>query len=159
MKQITTRTILPVILAILTLFILTGCSNPSNGPELDPTQGVQLLAGEYTTIITADDVGKFTFSSDPELASNQGTWRMVLTENGEFTAELNGVFIAHGKYSVTGNRIEIYIDQVCDDCDCRGSIDRYHWILDGQELTFSHIAGTCTGLRLVLTAHPLTRTP
>jgi hypothetical protein len=82
---------------------------------------------------------------------------MVMLEDGTFTAELNGAFIAHGNYNPDGNRMEVYVDQVCENCDCLRSLDRYIWKLEGDSLAFTHQAGTCTGLRLVLTAHPLTR--
>lgn len=150
-----------ITLSFVTLLaiIFSGCSSSQNTPSLDPTQAVQLLAGEYTTVISAEDIKNFTYSSDPNLNGNQGAWRINLTDDGKFKAELNGGFIANGFYSIKGNEMEIGVDQVCADCGCLNSIDRYYWALKDDQLTFTHKAGSCTDLRLLLTVHPLARTP
>lgn len=115
---------------------------------MDPTQGAQLLAGAYTTTITADDVSRFEISSDPNLALNQGDWQFTLTNDGKFSAEKDGNFMAEGKYTVKDDRIEVYIESDCEDCDCENSIGRYVWALSGDALSFAKTAGSCYGMDL-----------
>lgn len=76
---------LTTLFTFIVLLALSACSPASQTPEINPTQGAQLLAGEYTTTITAEDVKNFT-SLDPNLASNQGDWSLSLTNKGKFTA-------------------------------------------------------------------------
>jgi len=141
------------------ILVLSACSAGKKQPTVDPTQGAQLLAGAYTTTITADDVSRFEISSDPNLALNQGDWQFTLTNDGKFSAEKDGNFMAEGKYMVKDDRIEVYIESDCEDCDCENSIGRYVWALSGDALSFAKTAGSCYGMDLVLVSHPLTRQP
>ena len=138
---------------------LSACSSDQAQPTLDPTQGAQMLAGKYTTTITTDDTSKFQTSSDPSLAMNQGDWLFTLTHDGIFNAEMDGNFMAAGKYTVKGDRIEVYIESSCEECGCINAIGRYVWVLNGNELSFAKTAGSCYGMDLVLTSRPLTRQP
>jgi hypothetical protein len=141
------------------VFILAACSSGPEQPKIDPTQGAQMLAGTYTTTISSDDVSKFSISKDPALASNQGDWQFILTSDGKFTAEMGGEFMVGGIYTVTGDQIEVYIKDSCEDCGCQESIGRYNWRLSGDALSFFKTAGSCYGMDLVLTSHALTRVP
>lgn len=143
----------------LVFSLLSACTPAPASPDINPTQGIEMLSGRYTTTITAADVSAFTKSSDPALAENVGAWQFEMFEDGTFTAEREGVWIGNGKYTVTGNQIEIYVEQACEECSCRQSIDRFVWALQGDQLLLRHIAGTCTELELIVTAHGLTRTP
>jgi hypothetical protein len=144
-------------MSIFVLATLSACTSTSGEPTLRPTEGIQLLAGEYVTQITAEDLDRFGFSSDPNLESNIGPWRLSLKADGSFAAEMQGQSIADGSYSIMGNEITINIH--CADCDCNGSIDRFYWALEDDQLSFSHKAGTCKHARLLLTVHPLKRSP
>lgn len=141
------------------LLAAAACGPAQSGPQIDPTQGVALLAGIYTTSITAEDVAAFTKSNDPSLSDTIGTYIFQLAEDGQFEVTMNGAFLGQGNYTVTNNTIAIYLDQVCEDCDCRQSIDRYYWLFSEGELTLQHYAGTCTPLQLIAEAHPLVRQP
>jgi hypothetical protein len=144
---------------LVLLLALSACNSEPAQPTLDPTQGVQMLAGKYTTTITADDTGNFQTSSDPSLAMNQGDWLFTLSNDGKFSAEMDGNFMAAGKYTVIGDRIEVYIESSCEECGCINAIGRYAWVLNGNELSFAKTAGSCYGMELVLTSRPLTRQP
>ena len=147
-------------LIVFTLvLVLSACNSESAQPMLDPTQGAQMLAGKYTTTITADDINNFQISRDPALAMNQGDWLFTLSSDGKFSAEMGGNIMAAGQYTVKGHRIEVNIESSCDDCGCENAIDRYVWALTGNELSFTKTAGSCYGMDLVLTSRPLTRQP
>jgi len=146
-----------LLMSIFILAILSACTPTSEESTLSPTEGVQLLAREYATQITAEDLDQFGFSNDPNLAGNIGLWQLSLKADGSFVAEMQGQSIADGSYSTMGNEITVTIH--CVDCDCNGSIDRFYWTLEDNQLSFSHEAGTCKHARLLLTAHPLTRLP
>lgn len=143
-----------------TIFLLSfsSCTSAPSTPTINPTQGAQLLAGEYTTTITAEDLAKIK-SLDPGLANNIGTWNLSLTNDGKFTANQNGKFIADGNYTVKNDRIEVYVLSACDDCGCVGAIGRFVWKLQDNKLSFGKTAGTCDAMDLLLTSHPLTRKP
>lgn len=141
------------------ILVLSGCSSGQAQPTMDPTQGAQMLAGQYTTTVTADDISKFQASSDSSLAMNQGDWLFTLTNDGKFTADMDGNFMAAGKYNVEGDRIEVYIESSCEECGCINAIGRYVWALDEEKLTFAKTAGSCYGMDLVLTSKALTRQP
>lgn len=118
-----------------------------------------MLAGQYTTTINADDVSNFKISSDPSLAMNQGDWLFTLTQDGRFNADMDGNFMAAGKYSVEGDRIEVYIESSCEECGCLNAIGRYVWALTDEKLSLAKTAGSCYGMDLVLTAKALIRQP
>jgi hypothetical protein len=148
---------LVVFVSLLSLF-LTVCGSAPNEPQLDPTQGAQLLAGVYTTSISEEDVDKFDdISLSPDLESNQGVWIFHLEDDGNFNVEKGGASVVAGDYTVTGNSIKVYIKQVCEDCACWGSIGHYYYVLDDDELRFTKKAGSCDGMDLLLTTQPLTR--
>lgn len=146
-------------LAIVLVVLLPACSSEQAQPTFDPTQGVQMLAGKYMTRITADDTSNFQTSSDPSLALNQGDWLFTLTNDGKFSAEMDGNFMAAGKYTVKGDRMEVYIESSCEECGCENAIGRYVWALNEDKLTFAKTAGSCYGMDLVLTSKALTRQP
>ena len=148
-------------LYLLTLFIvillLSACSSEPKTPTVNPTEGAQMLAGTYTTTITAEDITNTVASQDPALQNNQGLWKVVLTDDGLLEVTLEGDFMARGDYAVEGDRIKVALVTVCDDCDCSGAIGRYVWGLNGDQLAFAKVAGSCDAMDIVLTAHPLTR--
>jgi len=146
-------------LAIVLVALLPACSSEQTEPVIDPTQGAQMLAGKYTTSITAEDVSNFQISSDPGLGMNQGDWLFTLTHDGKFSAEMDGNFMAAGKYTVESDRIEVYIESSCEECGCINAIGRYVWALNEDTLTFVKTAGSCYGMDLVLTSKALTRQP
>lgn len=148
-----------VLLASVLILALSACSSEPAQPTLDPTQGAQMLAGQYTTTINADDVSNFKISSDPSLAMNQGDWLFTLTQDGRFNADMDGNFMAAGKYSVEGDRIEVYIESSCEECGCLNAIGRYVWALTDEKLSLAKTAGSCYGMDLVLTAKALIRQP
>ncbi len=144
---------------LVSLLVLSACNSEPAQPTLDPTQGAQMLAGKYMTAITAEDVNNFQISRDPNLAMNQGDWLFTLTNDGKFSAEMGGNFMAAGQYTVKGDRIAVYIESSCENCGCVNAIGRYIWSLTGDELSFTKTAGSCYGMDLVLTSRPLTRQP
>lgn len=151
--------VIPFFLGLVYLLVLSACNSEPAQPTLDPTQGAQMLAGQYTTTITAEDISNFQISRDPKLTMNQGDWLFALTNDGKFSAELGGNFMAAGQYTVKGDEIAVYIESNCEDCDCEFTIGRYIWALTGDELSFTKTAGSCYGMDLVLTSRPLTRQP
>jgi len=143
----------------IVLMTMAACASSPPTPDIDPTQGVEMLSGTYQTTITEADLATFTKSADPGLLGSIGVWQFEMLADGTFTAAQEGTWFGGGKYTVTGNEIEIFVDQVCEGCGCLRSIDRYVWALEDDRLLLRHIAGTCTGMELVVTAHGLTRTP
>ncbi len=141
------------------ILALSACSSEQTEPIIDPTQGAQMLAGNYKTSITTEDISNFQISSDPSLGMNQGDWLFTLTHDGKFNAEMDGNFMAAGKYTVEGDRIEVYIESSCEECGCINAIGRYVWALNEDTLTFVKTAGSCYGMDLVLTSKALTRQP
>ena len=139
-----------------TLLILTACSSEPKTPTINPTQGVEMLAGVYNTEIDAQDLENFS-SNVPDLANNMGVWLITLKDDGNLEVTLDGRFIANGDYEVTGDRIKVALTNVCEDCDCDGFIGRYVWGLNDDQLAFARVAGSCRAMDLVLTSHPLTR--
>jgi hypothetical protein len=142
---------------IIFLLSLSACTSMSKTPTLNPTEGVQLLAGEYTTTIASDDLKKIE-SLDPDLPTNVGNWRLSLTSDGKFTVSHDGAFAADGNYEVKGDRLSVYVGGVCDNCSCEGAIGRFIYKLQDNQLTLGKTAGTCAAMDL-LTVHPLTRQP
>jgi len=141
------------------IFLLTdACGNRQSTPTIDPTQGVQLLKGEYGLILSEEDVQESGLIN-AGLEDNLGAWKFILQEDGSFNVDLNGSYVAEGSYTVIGEQIEIYIDRVCSDCDCDGNIGRYYWSLDGNELRFAKIVDSCDAMSLVITSKSLTRQP
>ena len=152
------------LLSILNLLVLsimsTACtSNPSEA-TLDATQGVQTLAGTYTMTLTEEDIQSAKIPSfETDLGSNVGDWQFELSVDGKFSAELNGNFIAEGSYEVTGNKIQIGVTNVCNNCSCASNIGRYYWALNGDQLVFQKIGDSCNGMVLILTTKPFIRQP
>ncbi len=153
-----TATIHKFLFTVIFLSTLSACISGNRTPALDPTQGAQLLAGKYTTTITADDVQKAN-SLDPSISSNQGTWELALTSDGKFFANNNGQFVASGNFTVRGQSMEVYVQSVCTDCGCGQGIGKFNWALQEDKLYFTKTAGVCDGMDLLLTAHPLTKKP
>ena len=155
-----TAKLLSVLSLLLVSFTLTACI--SNRPEatLDATQGVQTLAGTYTMTLTEEDIQSAKIPSfETDLGSNVGNWQFELTDDGKFTSELNGNFIAEGSYEVTGNKIQIGVTNVCNNCSCASNIGRYYWTLNRDQLVFQKIGDSCNGMVLILTTNPLIRQP
>jgi len=140
------------------LLLVSACSSGTAQPTIDPTQGVQMLAGTYSTVITEADVTNFK-SLEENFANNKGAWEIVFAQDGKFTATRDGTYLADGIYIVKGPEIEIDIRNVCDNCPCNGAIGRYYWSLNDKQLGFSKKAGVCDAMDLALTAHGLTRQP
>ncbi len=143
---------------ILALGILTGCSSAPAEPTLNPTQGAQLLAGNYATTISSDDLARIT-SLDPGYSNNKGNWAIKFTDAGKFNAEKDGQFMAAGDFTVKGDQIEVYVKSVCTNCGCDQAIGRFNWALKDNRLAFVKIAGVCDAMDLILTAHALARQP
>ena len=140
------------------LLAASSCSAGEVKPTVDPTQGAQMLAGKYSTVITEADVTNFK-SLDENFASNKGTWDISFTQDGKFTATRDRQYLADGVFIVKGTEIEIDVRNVCDNCPCNGAIGRYFWSLNDKQLGFSKKAGVCDAMDLALTAHGLTRQP
>jgi hypothetical protein len=153
-----TTSVLKTVFISVILIVLSACSSGGKTPTLSPTEGAQMLAGVYTTSISAEDISKLN-SLEPNFSVNQGKWKITFTNDGNFTAEKDGQFIANGKYNVVGEKIEVDVDQVCPNCSCSGTIGRYFWALKENQLSFSKIAGVCDAMDLVMTAHAITRQP
>lgn len=139
-----------IILVMILSTIVIACADNSTPPAIDPTQSAQILTGEYLmTLSQADIENSGLINSD--LEANLGSWRFSLQEDGKFRTDLNGSYIADGKYTINGDQIEIYISYVCEDCECQGNIGRYVWALNENELRFAKIADSCDAMVLVLT--------
>jgi hypothetical protein len=147
-----------VILLTGLLLIAVACSSAPPTQAIDPTQGARMLAGIYSTVISAEDLERFD-TLDNNVQENLGHWSITLTDSGDFTANLDGGWIADGIYTVNGSSIEVYIESVCNECQCEENIGRYVWTLDGDQLSFRKIADSCDGMVLVMTSHPLSRQP
>lgn len=117
-----------------------------------------MLAGIYTTSISAEDVSKME-SLDSNLPTNQGDWQITFTNDGKFDAQKDGAFMANGLFTVKNNEIEIYGKQVCTNCDCQDAIGRFAWVQKDNQLAFSYLAGVCDAMKLVLTSHAIIRQP
>lgn len=149
---------LPSAIVFFAAIFLTACSSSAQTPQINPTEGAQMLAGVYTTTITAEDVSKVE-SLDPSLPSSLGEWLITLTNDGKFDAQLNGEFSAKGLFTVENNEISFYPTQVCEDCGCLHSIGRFTWTQKDDRLAFAYAAGTCDTMKLVLTSRPIIRQP
>jgi Rieske Fe-S protein len=146
-----------LLITIFIFLVLSACSSSVETPTINPTQGAQMLAGEYTTTISAEDVQKFG-ALDPNLGSGAGVWNLSFTNDGNIYAHKDGQFFADGKFTVNGNRIDVYVAN-CDDCGCQNAIGRFIWQLKENELSFGKTAGSCDAMDLLLTTRPLTRKP
>ncbi len=153
-----TTFVLKAVFIFAILMALSACSAGGKTPTLSPTEGAQMLAGVYTTSIKDEDISKVK-SLESNFSVNQGEWKINLTNDGKFTAEKDGQFVANGKFTVRGDEIEFYVDQVCPDCSCLNAIGRYYWALKDNQLSFSKIAGVCDAMDLVMTSHAITRQP
>jgi hypothetical protein len=152
--------LLPLMNLLVVSFLLTACTSSPPEPTMDATQGVQTLAGTYTMTLTEEDIQNAKLPSfETDLVNNVGNWQFVLSADGKFSAELNGNFIAEGSYEVTGNKIQIGVGSVCDNCSCASNIGRYYWSLNGDQLVFQKIGDSCNGMVLILTTNPFTRQP
>jgi len=147
-----------ILFGMVILVLTAACSSSPVQPTVDPTQGAQMLAGTYTTVITEVDVKNFN-SLEEGFANNKGAWQIVFTQDGNFTANREGQYLADGGFVVKGNEIEIDVHNVCDNCPCSGAIGRYYWAQKENKLGFSKKAGVCDAMDLALTAHGLTRQP
>lgn len=146
------------IFCLVVLLALSACSSDASQPTVDPTQGAQMLAGKYSTVITETDVANFK-SLEENFTINKGAWEIIFTQDGKFTATRDGTYLADGEYDVKNNEIGIYVRNVCDNCPCNGAIGRYYWALNDNHLGFSKKAGVCDAMDLALTAHGLARQP
>ncbi len=146
------------LLLVLVCAFLVACSSGPAEPTLNPTQGAQMLAGKYSTAISAADITKAN-SLDPGIGANQGQWQIVFTNDGKFNADKDGQFMAEGKFTVKGGEIEVYVNTTCADCGCSAAIGRYNWVLKENNLGFVKLAGICDAMDIVLTSHALTRQP
>lgn len=137
--------------------VLAACSSDSSSdtPKIDATQGAQLLAGVYGIQINESDLPQ----DAGELKSVLGTWKIVLTDDGTFTAEQNGEENFSGVYQVQNNKMEIYIQSVCAACSCDENIGRYFWQLNGNDLSFRTDYDLCSFEEFLLTAKLLKRAP
>lgn len=143
---------------IIMMMVLLGCSSKLSPLEINPTQGAQILAGEYVMQLDQGDIEKSGLINTG-LEFNLGTWHFVLDEAGSFETALNGSYIAEGIYTVNNDQVELYLEKVCSDCDCQNNIGHYYWSLDGNSLQFAKIVDSCDAMVLVLTSKPLTRLP
>jgi hypothetical protein len=148
------------IVPLVLISVLAACSSESNSdsPEIDATQGAQMLAGIYGTQITEADLPQDA-QDDEELKSVLGTWKIVLTVDGKFTAEQNGHENFSGAYQAQDNKMEIAIQSVCATCSCDENIGRYFWQLSDNELSFRTDYDLCDAEVFLLTAKPLKRAP
>lgn len=144
---------------LISLFGLVGLLAACAGggePNPDPTEVVKRLAGQYSIQLTAEDLAKSGLSGS-DLETNLGTWLFELKDNGKFSATLNGKSIVDGDYGAEGNQLVIQLTDVCTECSCAGSIGRYTWTLEGDELRFTKDYDLCDGMVFVLTSKPLVR--
>jgi uncharacterized lipoprotein YajG len=149
---------LKILFLLTSLFVFSACSSSPKAPQINPTEGAQMLAGVYTTSISSEDVSKME-SLDPTLPNNQGEWKITFTNDGKFDAQKDDQFMAGGLFAVKNNEIEIYVKQVCTNCGCQDNIGRFSWAQKDDRLAFSYLAGVCDTMKLVLTAHAITRQP
>ncbi len=158
-RQFSSQRFVWITCLIIMVLVLSACSKESSdAPQIDPTQGVQLLAGVYATQIMSADLPQDQ-QNDEDLNSVLGTWKIILTEDGKFTAEQNGQENYSGVYGVQDNKIVIGIQSVCADCACDENIGRYFWQLNGNELSFRTDYDLCSAEEFLLTAKPLKRAP
>lgn len=144
------------LLIILSSIILTACKNAPVTPTIDPTQAVKNISGTYRLQLTADDL-KNSGLTDTDLNRNLGNWQFVLSQDGNFTAELNSQFFADGNFAFNGNEMIIQVLHVCENCSCQGNIGRYAWASDERQLTLKKIYDNCDAMSLILTSKPLVR--
>lgn len=149
-------TLLYLIGIITVMMILVGCSSKPSPIEVNPTQGAQILAGDYVMQLDQEDIERSGLIN-AGLENNLGTWHFILDDAGNFEATLNGSYIAQGIYTVKDDQVELYVQKVCADCDCENNIGRYYWSLDGNSLRFAKIVDSCDPMVLVLTSKPLIR--
>ena len=138
------------------LFLGLSAFAGSGQPTPDPTEVVKTLAGEYTFLLTAEDLAA-SGMDDPDLEESLGTWLFNLTEDGKFSASLNGRTLVDGKYGAKGLELEIYLESVCSECACSKNIGRYNWTLEGNELRLKEAYDLCDQLVFVVTTKPLVR--
>jgi hypothetical protein len=103
---------------------------------------VALLAGTYTTTITAQDTREDVIAD----------WELEFTDYGILYLTENGVRIGQTPYVVTQDQIEI---EVGPGCESEGT---YRWALENGVLTFTLVRDYCAPRIAVLTTHPLLST-
>lgn len=134
------------------LLLLAACSPANPQPALDPTQAVKLLAGEYSTTITEEDVTRL-HSFDPDIASNIGSWKITIKSDGSATAVMDQNEPVNLTYGINGKTITLNLKNG----SCPENIGRYQWSLNGKELSFQKLGDSCDSEILILTSHPLLR--
>jgi hypothetical protein len=106
---------------------------------------VALLAGTYTTAITAQEAK----DANADVA---GDWELEFTESGIVYLTWTGERLGQARYTVTQDQIEIEAGPACD---ASGS---YGWTLENGVLTFTRVRDYCAVRQTVLTTHPLLST-
>jgi hypothetical protein len=113
-------------------------------PTPTPDTSGALLAGTYTTTITALDTN----------VGFEGDWELEFTESGILYLTWNGQRLDPSRFAVTQDQIDFGVGPGC------GSPWSYRWTLESGVLTFGPVGeDPCSNRQLVLTAHPLLRMP
>jgi hypothetical protein len=112
----------------------------------------QEWAGTYTTTINDADV-------PPDMKAAVGNWELILGDEGQFTTSRNGEVMARGTYVVTGDQMTFSDSEGPMACRNEQAAGSYTPALDGATLTFTLVEDDCTGRRIVLTSHSLTKQP
>lgn len=121
--------------------VLIGCSSAPVSPEVNPTQGAQILAGDYVMQLDQGDIDKSGLIN-VGLENNLSTWHFVLDEDGNFNAALNGSYITEENYTIHNDQIELYVKKASSEYDCN-DIGRYYWSFEGNELRSAKIVDSC----------------
>jgi hypothetical protein len=146
-----------IILSILIAILIVSCGGGAPAaPTVDPTEAVKSVAGEYSMQLTADDL-KAAGVPETDWEGNLGTWAFSLGQDGSFSADRNGQFVANGNFGFNGSEMNIQVLHVCETCGCEGNIGRYSWAADDKQLVLKKIYDTCDSMAYMLTAKPLLR--
>ena len=106
--------------------------------------------GTYTTTISIADV-------PPEMKDAAGAWELILGEEGQFTTTQNGEVVVRGTYAVAGEQMTFSDAEGKMACLQDQASGVYTPTLDGGTLTFTLVDDKCSGRRIVLTSHSLTK--
>ena len=126
-------------------------TQPPPTPTTDPV--VEKITGSYMTTIAT---GEAASGVDP------GDYLFKIQKNLRyFITDLGGFVYAQGYYTITPDQIVLKTTGGPVAGPCVNIPNTYHWVLDGQTLTFSavDISVECNGEEFFFTIHPFAKRP
>lgn len=146
---------------VLLSLLLTACGQTSRIEPAGETESadqtvketssdfVALPLGSYSTLLKAKDFNPEYIEAVPTLHNYLGLWELKLTDQSNFSLDLNNQKIVEGEYQLTSD--QIYFNNssswpfLCSDNQEEASTAAiYRWRLDGKELELMGTNQACS---------------